>query len=439
MLQNYTSNYIIRNFHASLSNSNVKNAHKVVVVGAGSAGMTIAHQLIRNGNFKTGDIAIIDPNRFHDYQPGWTLVGAGVKDKRKLRKEMTQLLDRKLTHYAYQVKTIKPENNLIIADGKEINYEHLVVVPGIEVKISKISGLQEALDDPHAPIGTIYSYNYCDKVWQITKDFTKGKALFTQPSGMLKCAGAPQKIMWLALDHWKKKGLYSHLPSMSEIEISFATGLHQMFGVDYYNKALELLRKERNVQGLFSHNLTSIQGDEAIFDVVGNEQAKSKAVNFDMLHVTPPMGAWDFVAKSPIANAQGLVQVDAQTLQSTKYTNIWSAGDASTLPTSKTAAAITAEAPVLVRNLLQHMQGKPADARYEGYTSCPIPTEYGKLLLAEFGYDGRIQETFKPLFNQSKPQRPFYYLKRDFFPWVYFSHMIKGNWKGPKGFGNPLK
>lgn len=249
---------------------------------------------------------------------------------------------------------------------------------------------------------------------------------------MLKCAGAPQKILWLALDHWKQNGLYN-IQGSGPIEITFASGLHQMFGVQRYSDTLEELRKERAVNGFFSYDLKAIEGNTARFEVVGKPD-EVHDMSFDMLHVVPPMGAWDFVASSPLANGQGMVNVDQGTMQHVQYPNVWSAGDASSLPTSKTAAAITAQAPILVHNLMQADKQKPLDASYDGYTSCPIPTEYGKLLLAEFAYQGVPTETFKSLVDQSKPQRPFYYLKKDFFPWVYFNYMLQGNWAGPKGF-----
>lgn len=147
------------------------------------------------------------------------------------------------------------------------------------------------------------------------------------------------------------------------------------------------------------------------------------------------MGPHAFVKKSALANEADFVDVDAGTTRHNKYVNIWSAGDASSLPTSKTAAAITSEAPVLVHNLLCTMEGKKFDRTYDGYTSCPLTTEYGKVLLAEFKYGAEPKETFSWLgIDQATPRRAFYHLKKDFFPWVYFNSMVKGTWGGPKGW-----
>ncbi|KAJ9269274.1 hypothetical protein DTO271D3_189 [Paecilomyces variotii] len=412
--------------------------HKVVVVGGGSAGLTISHQLLRSGKFAKDDIAIVDPSKWHNYQPGWTLVGGGLKTKEELRRPLGSLVDPKLKFYNESVSQFTPEENIVkLGNGDQVSYEQLVVAPGITLNIDSIKGLPEALANPDALVASIYSYDTCDRVFENVKKFQKGDALFTQPTGVIKCAGAPQKIMWLALDHWKRAGLYNPSnPSSGSIQISFATGLPGMFGVPKYSKTLEELRKERGVEGLFQHDLVAIEGNTAVFARPdGQEQVKK---HFDFLHVTPKMGPHAFVKNSPLADAAGFVAVDQATTRHTKYSNVWSAGDASSLPTSKTAAAITSEAPVLVRNLLQTMEGKELDAAYDGYTSCPLLTEYGKVLLAEFKYGGEPKETFGKMFgiDQAVPRRAFYHLKKDFFPWVYYQAMVKGTWGGPKGWLN---
>ncbi|EEY16677.1 Sulfide:quinone oxidoreductase [Verticillium alfalfae VaMs.102] len=418
--------------------TSANNGHKVVVVGAGTAGLAISHQLLRTGQFSPDDIAIVDPAEWHHYQPGWTLVGGGLKSKQDLRRRLSDLIDPKLKFYNNGVGSFSPESNsLTLQDGRTLSYDQLVVASGVSVDFGSVKGLPEALANPDAPVSSIYGYDSCDKVFPSVQKLQKGAAIFTQPAGVIKCAGAPQKVMWLALDHWKQVGLYDPSnPASSAIKISFASGLGGMFAVPKYAAALEALRQERNVEGLFLHDLVAIDGNTATFARPdGQDQVKK---HFDFLHVTPKMGPHAFVKDSTLANGAGYVDVDDGTTQHKKFPNIWSAGDVSSLPTSKTAAAITAEAPVLVRNLLQVTEGKAPDAIYDGYTSCPLTTEYGKVLLAEFKYGGQPKETFGDLigFDQAIPRRAFYHLKKDFFPWVYFNNMVNGTWGGPKGFLN---
>lgn len=414
--------------------SGSSHSHKVVIVGGGAAGSSVSHQLLRSGKYTSDDIAVVDPSTWHHYQPGWTLVGGGLKDKDELKMRLAEVLDPKLKLYQDGVATFQPEDNAVtLSTGDKLQYEQLIVCPGISINYGKIKGMPEALADPNLPISTIYGYEGVDKVFGTIEKLRKGRALFTQPAGMIKCAGAPQKVMWLALDHWKRAGLYKAGDAAgSAVSITFATALPAMFGVPKYSAALEALRQERGVEGLFQHDLVEIDGDKAVFALADGSQTTR---TFDLLHAVPKMGPHAFVASSPLADATGLVEVDQATLRHTRHANVWALGDASNLPTAKTAAAITAQAPVLVANLLSTLEGREPAAAYDGYTSCPLTTEYGKVLLAEFMYGGQPKETFEGLgIDQAVPRRAFYHLKKDFFPWVYKNHMVKGNWGGPKGF-----
>ena len=409
---------------------------KVVIVGGGAAGLSAGHQLLRSGKFARDEIAIIDPARWHDYQPGWTLVGGGLKSKEKLRRPLTTLIDSKLKFHNEAVRSFFPEENYVeLSNGDRIGYEHLVVTPGIRIDYDSIGGLREAITEPGSPVSTIYNYDTCDKTFAMINKMRSGDAIFTQPAGTIKCAGAPQKVMWLALDYWKRAGLYNTKDSSnSAIKITFATGLPVMFGVPKYNSTLEGLRRDRNVEGLFQHNLTAIDGNTAIFTRLdGKDTIKRK---FDFLHAVPKMEPHGFIKSSPIANEAGYVDVDQYTTRHKRFSNIWSVGDASSLPTSKTAAAITSQAPVMVQNILRSMENKELTGSYDGYTSCPLLTEYGKVLLAEFAYGGEPKETLGKWLgiNQAIPRRAFYHLKKDFFPWIYYSSMVKGTWGGPNGW-----
>ena len=408
------------------------SSHKIVVIGGGSAGIALSHQLLRKGDFKQDDIAIIDPAKWHHYQPGWTLVGGGLKNKEDLRKPLDSLMNPKFKFYNKNVSLISPEeNHVTLGDGDKISYEHLVVAPGVTIDLGSVKGLPEALANPDSLVSSIYDYRYCDKAFRSIKKLDKGNALFTQPAGVVKCAGAPQKIMWLALDHWKRTGLYDSR-DRSAINITFATGLPTMFGVPKYSAKLNELRVERGVEGLFEHDLVAINGNTATFTRPGEQQVTKK---FDLLHVSPKNRPHAFIKDSGLANEAGFVDVDDGTTRHKKYNNVWSIGDASSLPTSKTMAAITSQAPVLVSNLLQSYQGKEPTSVYNGYTSCPLLTGENKVLLAEFKYGGVPEETFNKWFgvDQVVPRRAFYHLKKNFFPWVYGKYHVNGQWGGPKG------
>lgn len=347
---------------------------------------------------------------------------------------MHELIEPRMKFYSKNVAAIHPEENyLSLGDGDRITYEQLVIVPGVKIDYGSVKGLDEAMADPESRVASIYSYDYCDKVFQNISRMKQGSAIFTQPSGIVKCAGAPQKIMWLALDHWKRAGLYNDEPSRSAIRVTFATGLPTMFGVPKYSVTLNELREKRGVAGLFEHNLVSIDGNTATFEAPGGKQVQRE---FDFLHVAPRNAPHTFVKESGLGNEGGFVDIDQYSLRHKTYKNVWSMGDASSLPTSKTVAAITSQAPILTQNILLSMEGKEPASEYDGYTSCPLLTGDKKVLLAEFKYGGVPKETFGKWFgiDQAIPRRAFYHLKKDFFPWVYDRYHVKGQWGGPKGW-----
>lgn len=196
-----------------------KPHHRVVIVGGGTAGTTVAAQLLRTKEFQKNEIAILDPATEHHYQPGWTLVGSGLRPLSDMSRPLSSVVPENVTHYPLQVSTFDPANNeLKTSDGVEVSYEYLIVAPGLETNFAGIKGLPEALQDTSSNVSSIYSNKTVEQVWKNIQGFQKGTAIFTQPAGVIKCAGAPQKIMWMALSQWEKDGV------RKEILPYFATG-----------------------------------------------------------------------------------------------------------------------------------------------------------------------------------------------------------------------
>jgi len=422
------------------ASTSAKAHHKVVVVGGGSGGLNAANQVYNKyksegKKLNEGDIAVVDGSEFHHYQPGWTLVGAGLKEKHDLRRRLTSLIPSYIAHHPENVASFSPEtSSLTTTSGTSVSYDTLIVAAGLKVNFDAIENLPKALADPTSGVSSIYSYETCDKAWNDISSLRTGKAVFTQPAGVIKCAGAPQKIMWMAWDWYRRNN------RSDKIDIDFITGMPTMFSVKKYSDALNALRVERGVGGKFEHNLVSINPTNRVAVFKTSDGLVEK--DYTILHVTPPMGPHDFIKNSPLADAAGWVDVDPATLQHKKpeFKNVFSLGDCSSLPTSKTAAAITAQSPVLVENLTKFLEtGEVGKATYDGYTSCPLLTGYGELMLAEFVYGLKPKETFHELFgiDQVTPRRAFYHLKKDFFPWVYYDRMVNGRWFGPKGLSHP--
>ncbi|MFN8291812.1 MAG: FAD/NAD(P)-binding oxidoreductase [Chitinophagaceae bacterium] len=392
--------------------------HKVVIVGGGNAGISTASQLLRKN--RKLDIAIIEPSDKHYYQPAWTLVGAGVFNMKNTIHNEADVMPKEVKWLKQKAVSFQPEANTITLDNSDtVGYEYLVVAPGIQLNWNEIKGLKETLGKNG--VCSNYSVNDVPYTWECIRQFKGGRALFTNPNTPVKCGGAPHKIMWLAADYFKKQGVFD------KTEIQYWSGGTRLFGVEKYEKTFKKVAERDKVQMNFFTKLVEIDGPNKKAKFVGfGEQNKDKEywVDFDMIHVTPPQSAPDFIRNSSLANTAGWVDVDKHTLQHVKYPNIFSLGDASSLPTSRTGAAIRKQAPVLVKNLLAVMEGRKPEASYNGYTSCPVVTGYGKLVLCEFDYNNTPIETFP--FDQSKERWSMYQLKRRVLPWLYWHKILPG-------------
>ena len=392
--------------------------HQILIVGGGNAGISVAAQLLRHN--KHLDIAIIEPSETHYYQPAWTLVGGGVFNIKDTIHKEAEVLPKETTWIKRKAASFSPEANTVTLDNNEIvSYDYLIVAPGIQLNWKEIKGLQETLGKNG--VCSNYSVATAPYTWQCIKSFKGGKAVFTNPNTPVKCGGAPHKIMWLAADYFKRHGVFD------KAKIEYWSGGTRLFGVDKYERTLKEVAARDKVELHFFTKLVEIDGPNKKAKFVGfgaDNKDEEYWVDFDMIHVTPPQSAPDFVKNSPLANTAGWVDIDKHTLQHVRYSNIFSLGDASSLPTSKTGAAIRKQAPVLVSNLLASIEGKPLPASYNGYTSCPVVTGYGKLVLCEFDYDNKPVETFP--FDQSKERWSMYQLKRRVLPWLYWHKILPG-------------
>ncbi len=390
--------------------------HQIVVIGGGTAGITVAARLTK-GWFNRHDVAVIEPSDKHYYQPLWTLVGGGLAKKEITERSEASVIPRRVTWIRDAVVEFLPEQNAIrTRDRKTITYDWLVVAAGLQINWNKIPGLRESIGTNG--VCSNYSYATVDSTWEAIRGFGGGNAVFTNPSGAVKCGGAPQKIMYLADDWFRKAGI------RDQSQVIFASALPNIFAVEPYRKTLEQVVARKQIDCRFRHELIEVRprSKEAIFKQL--DSGETVVIPYDMLHVTPPMGPPSFIATSPLADKDGWVDVDKATLRHNRFANVFSLGDCSNLPTSKTGAAIRKQAPVVVRNLLAAMQGKRMVATYDGYTSCPLVTGVGKLVLAEFDYNKQPQETF-PV-DQSRERWSMWILKRHLLPLLYWHGMLKG-------------
>lgn len=397
----------------------MNDSYQVLIVGGGTGGLMVASKILNQDDPPT--VGVIEPSDSHYYQPLWTLVGGGVFPKEESARPMADVMPNGVTWIQDAAASFDPDNNTVTtAGGDTIGYDYLVMAAGIQINWDGIPGLEESVGVPGTGVVSNYHYDTCESTWSAIQDFPKGgNALFTEPTMGVKCGGAPQKIMYLADDAFRRQGV------REGSSISFLKAKGKLFSSPKYEKTLYEVVDRKDIDLKLMHELKAIHPDTKQADFENLETGESMTLDYDLLHVVPPMSPPDFIAESPLANEEGWVDVDKHTLRHTRYDNVFGLGDNSSLPTSKTGAAIRKQAPVLVDHLTASLRGtQPMNGHYSGYTSCPLVTGYGKLVLAEFDYDKNPEESFP--FDQSEERYSMYALKAYGLPRMYWNGMLKG-------------
>ena len=390
----------------------------IVVIGGGSAGIGLLASLLKRDPHL--NITLIEPNDYHCYQPAWTLVGGGAYDLQKTRRPLADVLPNGVSWVQAAVSEVLPdENTLVLDSGQRVTWKNLIVCPGLRLAWEKIEGLQDTLGQ-HG-VTSNYSYEHAAYTWQLVQQLKGGKALFTQPAMPIKCAGAPQKAMYLSCDHWLKQGNLKH------IDVEFNLAGAALFGVPTFVPPLMKYVEKYNARLAFNSNLVKVDGParKAWFEVKDTEgNATVEEKTFDMLHVVPPQVAPDFIRESLLADAAGWCEVNPHSLQHLRYPHIFGLGDVCGTSNAKTAAAVRKQIVVVAENLLALRKQAPLPLKYDGYGSCPLTVEKGKVVLAEFGYGGKLLPTF-PL-DPTQARRSMWFLKATLLPWFYWNGMLKG-------------
>lgn len=409
----------------------------VLIIGGGTGGIMTSSQILKKDpSLKVG---VIEPGDTHYYQPAWTLVGAGTYDMEKTAKPMKEVMPEKAIWIKDKATGFKPKENKVSTEKNgDLEYKYLIVSPGLVMAPEMIEGLPEAMEK-----GIVCS-NYTDPehVWETLKNFKGGNAIFTQANTPIKCGGAPQKICYLSADYFRKNNI--------DANVVFATPGTVIFGVDEIRRTLQDVIQRYDIYFRPYYAPVKIDVDKKIVhfkfiqtdendctvqegNVLGETLVGATDIEmpFDMLHLAPPQRAPEFVRNSDLINAEGWLDVDHHSLQHNKYPNIFGVGDVCGLPTAKTGAAIRKQAPVVIDNIFKLMKEKEADnASYNGYSSCPLITGYGKMILAEFDYDNNFTPDPKLkqmlVFDSSKEHYRLWLLKKYVLPYLYWNKMLKG-------------
>ncbi len=393
-------------------------SHQVAIIGGGNAGISLAARLRRAG---MADIGIIEPSESHYYQPLWTLVGGGCAPAAASKRAEASVMPQGVGWIKDRACAVDPDTQIVsTGSGTTVHYDHLVVCPGIQLDWDAIPGMAESLDTP--TVSSNYRYDLAPKTWQLIKTMRSGTAIFTMPAGPIKCAGAPQKIAYLAADYWRQQGV------LNAIRIVLVLPTPAMFGVTVFSDELERVAARYDIEVHTSSEVSTVNPGTRTVTITDNASDTTQEVGYDLLHVVPRQSAPDWIKASPIAdpdNPGGYVQIDKNTMRHTRFDNIFALGDAGSTPNSKTGAAIRKQAPVVAANLQASLAGTPLPASYDGYASCPVTTARNKVLLAEFDYTLSPAPSI-PFIDTTHERRDMWYLKRYGLPAMYWNLILTG-------------
>ena len=292
--------------------------------------------------------------------------------------------------------------------------------PGLQLDWDATEGLSETLG--RDGVSSNYRFDLAPRTWNMIRGMRSGTAVFTMPTGPVKCAGAGQKIAYLASDYWRRQGV------LKDIDVHLVVPGPRIFGIPSIADNLDKVIAD---YGITLHTESELRTVDAAAHKVAvaavGPSGKDLMLPYDLLHVVPRQSAPDWIKSSPLStgDANGFVDVDKHTMQHVRYPNVFSLGDVASSPNAKTGAAVRKQAPVVVENIDAHLKGRPLTASYDGYSSCPIVTSSHAMLLAEFDYDLHLEPSF-PLLDPSKPHRAYWYLKKYGLPFLYWNLMLKG-------------
>jgi len=398
--------------------SNAKG--KIVIVGGGLSGMSTAARLTLH--MDDPDITVIEPEKNSvNYQPGQTLVAGGVWEEPDVTFNRDDFVPDGVKVIKEKAILFNPQKNELTTDkGTVVSYDYLILATGLQLDFERIKGLEEAgraysagdntkllkaLGDDG--ICSIYTAQGSAKTWeQLQKFIAKAKAaspdkkvqfVFTHPNTPVKCGGAPKKIMYLTNARLKEAG------ARDNAELTFFPNGGAMFGVPEYHDAILAQFKREGFKWNYRHNLIEVDTKNkiAVFDAKWQEKGpwdpvmkdyevipkhEKRRVPYDFLHITPPQLAPREIAESDLGSAKGWVPVNKETLQHIRYENVFSLGDVAQVPMGKTGGSARKQYKVVVSNLLAVMNGKKPEAKYAGYTVCPLITDIGTVMLAEFDW-----------------------------------------------------
>ncbi len=410
-----------RSLRVSSSDQAAVRRRQIVVAGGSVGGLTVAARLLRA--VPDAQVTVIEPRETHHYQPGYTLVGAGIYSRSDVLWDQGELMVPGMRWVRDSVLAFEPERNRVRLEGGDtVAYDVLVVALGVINHVDAVEGLREALETPRA--AHIYDLSSGEKYWGLASAFEEGTAVFTYPPGYVKCGGAPQKITWLSEDLWRREG------RRDRIEVHFHTSRPTLFPeVPRVDEAVTPLVEARGVHNHYGSVLRAVSASDrlAIFEErLGDGETREVRRRYDLLHAVPHARTPAPLREGPLTRdgIGGQLEIDRETLQHPRFPNVFGVGDCAATGAAKTAATIRKQAPVVVQNLVDFLADRPPTARYDGASGCPLLTRYGRCMMFEFDYEGRLVNEW--LYQSTRETRLWWEFKVHGLKRLYRHVMVNG-------------
>lgn len=385
-----------------------KAHHRIVVIGGGNAGSSIAGRLRRAG---VRDVVVLEPRETHIFTPLQSHIAGGVARSAEAQRSQLDVTPRGVTWIRNGVTELRPEDHEVVIDGgSRIGYEHLIVCPGIEMRWDLVPGLAEAMRAENG--ASSHDLALAGKASRLLRDVQAGTVVFTQAPEPASCGSVALKPMLLACDWWRSRGV------LDDIRVVFASPRSSPIGVAEIDAELLRILDEYGIETRFDTPLTSVDAAASTVELGG------ETLKYDVLMAAPPQTAPAWLA--PVADAAGFVDIDPSTFRHRRFDDVWSIGDAAAVDTLRSGGAIRKQSSILSANLRAVLKGSAPREEYDGYTVCPVTVSRGEVVFAEFDRHGRLAPTV-PFWRRSyRANRLTWIADRRILPWIYWHMIVKG-------------
>jgi sulfide:quinone oxidoreductase len=393
--------------------------HRVVVIGGGNAGLSVAGRLRRMG---VDDVVVIEPRDHHRYQPLFSHVAGGTAPASMAIRPQGSVMPKGVGWIQDRVADVRPDaNTVVLTSGRELTYEHLIVCPGIQKDWGTVPGLTEAMASPWG--ASNYEFELAAKASKLLRDMRSGTVVFTQPAGPATCSGAAQKPMYLACDYWRATGV------LDSIRVVLVVPTPTVFGMPLIDSELNRKIAEYGIELRTGTELLEVDATARTVVIGDPGSSHRETLGYDLLHAVPPQSAPDWLKATSLpapTDPDGFVEVDPETLRHARFPNVWSLGDAAATRNSKSGGALRKQTLVLAKNLVSALRGKELSSSYDNYSVCPFTVSRSTVVFAEFDDRYQPKPTIPLWAGLARERRLTWVFDRHILPWVYWNLILKG-------------